>query len=82
MNHDKNMSNEEIIETIVARAKALPIDVTFDELSADQKIFVLPVDDSLVLLVVKLLSQTPLTESTFSTYANFGLFQSSLLEQD
>ncbi|MCH8824655.1 MAG: hypothetical protein IH984_14240 [Planctomycetes bacterium] len=75
-------SNEDIIKTIIDRARAFPMDVAFDELSDDQKTFVLPVDDSLVLLVVQLISQSPLTESTYSNLARFGVFQSSVLEQN
>jgi len=47
-----------------------------------RKTFVLPVDDKLVLLVVNLISQSPLTESFYNIYSRAGLFQSSLLEQD
>lgn len=74
--------NEDVIRTIIERARAIPMDVAFDELADDQKTFVLPVDDSLVLLVVQLVSQTPLTEELYASYARFGLLQSSLLEQN
>lgn len=74
--------NEDVIKTIIDQARALPMDVAFDELSDDQKMFVLPVDDSLVLLIVQLISQTPLTESTYSYLARYGVFQSSVLEQN
>ena len=74
--------NEDVIKAIIDRAKTFPTEVAFDELSDEQKMFVLPVDDKLVLLVVKLISQTPLTESTYSTYARFGILQRSLLEQN
>ena len=74
--------NEDVVKAIIDRAKTFPTEVAFDELSDDQKTFVLPVDDKLVLVVVKLISQTPLTESTYSTYARFGILQRSLLEQN
>lgn len=74
--------NEDVIKAIIDRAKTIPVDIAFDELSDDRKTFVLTVDDKLVLLVVKLISQSPLTESTYSTYARFGVLQRSLLEQN
>lgn len=72
--------NSDLIKTIVDRARELPTNIAFDNLTDDQTTFVLPVDDSLVLLVVKLISQTPLSDSLFSTYARFGFLQVTMLE--
>ena len=42
----------------------------------------LPVEDSLSLVVARLMDQTPLTQEIFRTYMQYGLVQSKLLAEE
>ena len=67
---------------MIDRALALPQEIPVRELPARQRIFVLPVDDRLSVLLVELTEQTPLTEETYATYAALGLVQAPLLAEE
>ncbi len=73
---------DETIEKLVDYAMALPRDVPVKELSEEQRILVIPVQDKLSLLVARLTGQTPLTEETFRSYMQFGIVQSKLVDQE
>ncbi len=71
--------NDEVVEAIVDHAMALPRDVLVADLPEQDRVLVLPVQDSLSLLVARLMDQTPLTQELFKTYMQYGLIQSKLL---
>ncbi len=66
---------EQTVQSIVDRARSLPANSSIDELSEEHRTFVLPVDDRLALLVVRLTSQRPLTETSYTQQARTGLLQ-------
>ena len=70
--------HKQTIETLVERARSLPADKSIDELTEEQRTFVLPVDDRLALLVVRLTSQRPMTETSYAQQAQSGLLQFSI----
>ena len=70
--------NKQAIETLIERARSLPADRSIDDLSEEQRTFVLPVDDRLALLVVRLTSQRPMTETSYAQQAQNGILQFSI----
>lgn len=70
--------DEKTVETIVDYAMALPRDVPIADLPEEQRILVIPIEDRLSLLVLRLNDQTPLTEETFRSYMQFGIVQNRL----
>jgi hypothetical protein len=63
------------IEAIIDHARTLPMDKAADQLPADQRTFVVPADDKLALLVVKVIAQRPLTRESFERLAQAGALQ-------
>ena len=61
--------------TIVDRARRLPPEKPIDELTEQQRTFIVPVDDRLALLLVRLIRQRPLTEISYTQRAQSGLLQ-------
>ena len=74
--------NEAVVEAIIDHAMALPRDVAVADLPEEDRVLVLPVEDSLSLVVARLLDQTALTQEIFQTYMQFGLVQSKLLAEE
>jgi len=66
---------EQAVELIVEHARSLPANTAIDELAEEHRTFVLPIDDRLALLVVRLTSQRPLTETSYTQQAQTGLLQ-------
>ncbi len=62
--------NREATEAIIERAMQLPAGAELQELSDDQRIFVLPVDDNLALLGVRIVRNEPLTRELYSVTTN------------
>ena len=75
-------TNEAVVEAIVDHAMALPRDVAVVDLPEQQRVIVVPVADSLSLLVARIMDQTPLTQETFQTYMQYGIVQSTLLARE
>ncbi len=69
-------------EAIIDHAMALPQGIPVSDLPQDDRVLVLPLEDQLSLLVVRLLSQSPLTEEDFRTYMQFGIIQSRLISEE
>ena len=74
--------NEAAVEAIVDHAMALPRDVAVADLPEQDRVLVLPVEDSLSLLVVRLMDHTPLTQAIFRTYMQYGIVQSRLVADE
>ncbi len=72
---------EATIQTIVERARRLPSDKPIDELTEQQRTFVVPVEDRLALLVVRLIRQRPLTESAY-TQQGRGLLRILIMQPE
>ncbi len=70
---------EATIQTIVERARRLPTDKPIDELTEEQRTFVVPIEDRLALLVVRLIRQRPLTEIAYAQQAQSGLLQLTIM---
>ncbi len=75
-------TNEAIVEAIVDHAMTLPRDVAVADLPEQDRVLVLPVEDSLSLLVVRLMDHTPLTQDIFQTYMQYGIVQSRLVADE
>ena len=73
--------HEPTVQTIVERAQRLPPDKLIDELTEEQRTFVVPVEDRLALLVVRLIRQRPLTESAY-TQQGRGLLQFAIMQPE
>jgi len=67
--------HEPTVQTIVDRARRLPPEKPIDELTEEQRTFVVPVEDRLALLVVRLIRQRPLTETSYTQQAQSGVLQ-------
>ena len=67
--------NEQAVQTIIDRARKLPANRPIDDLTQEQRTFVVPVEDRLALLVVQITSQLPLTEASDSQQTQSGLLQ-------
>ncbi len=72
-------NHEPTIQTIVDRARALPPDKPIDELTEEQRTFVVPIEDRLALLVVRLIRHRPLTEIAYTQQARSGLLQLAIM---
>ena len=72
----------EAAEEIIDHAMALPRDVAVSDLPEEDRVLVLPLEDQLSLLVVRLMNQSPLTEENFRTFMQYGLIQSKLISQE
>ena len=72
-------THEATIQTIVDRARRLPPDKPIDELTEEQRTFVVPIEDRLALLVVRLIRQRPLTEIAYAQQAQSGLLQFTIM---
>lgn len=68
-------NHEETVNAILDRALSLPMDKPLDTLTADERMFVLPVESELSILVVELLEQQPLPEETYEQIAANGMIQ-------
>ena len=73
--------HEPTIQAIVERAQRLPPEKLIDELTEEQRTFVVPVEDRLALLVVRLIRQRPLTESAY-TQQGRGLLQFAIMQPE
>ena len=71
--------HEPTIQTIIDRARRLPPDQPIDELTEEQRTFVVPVEDRLALLLVRLIRQRPLTEISYTQQAQSGLLQLAIM---
>ncbi len=78
----KIVVQEATIQTIVKRARALRPDQPIDELTEQQRTFVVPVEDRLALLVVRLIRQRPLTEISYTQRAQGGLLQYLIMQPE
>ena len=74
--------NEATVEAIVDRAMMLDPTIPMDELADAERTFVLPVEDNLAVMIVRIASQSPLTSETFSTYAGLGIVQRPILAEE
>ncbi len=74
--------DQQVIESIIDHAMALPADTPFAELPDRDRVLVLPVEDRLSLLVVRLTDQSPLTRENFRTYVQYGIVQSKILSEE
>ncbi len=74
--------NDEAVAAIIDHAMALPGDVAVADLPESDRVLVVPVKNSLSLLVARLMDQTPLTQETYRTYMQYGLVQTKLLSEE
>ena len=74
--------NQQVVESIIDHAMALPRDTPFAGLPDRDRVLALPVEDRLSLLVVRLKNQSPLTRENFQTYMQYGIVQSKLLSEE
>jgi len=70
------------IETIVDRALTFPLDKPLRDIPAEQRTFVVPVDEKMTIMVVELLQQYPLDRQRFSQLVSAGLLQRLLLGEE
>jgi len=70
------------IEQVIDHALALPADVDLADLPPADRIFVVPVDSEMALLVVELTGQHPLDRRTFERLTERGRFQSMLVTRE
>ena len=73
---------EQTVQSIVDRARSLPANSSIDELAEEHRTFVLPVDDRLALLVVRLMSQRPLTETSYARQSQSGILQLVIMQPE
>ncbi len=76
------VQDRQVVEAIIDYAMALPSDTPFAELPDRDRVLVLPVENRLSLLVVRLTGQSPLTRENFQTYLQFGIVQNKLLSEE
>ncbi|UCD76628.1 MAG: hypothetical protein JSV91_06825 [Phycisphaerales bacterium] len=74
--------HKETITTIVNRALDLPQELPIETLDPEHRIFALPVEDSLAVVVVRLTRQDPLPEETYDQLASTGQIQQLALSED
>ena len=74
--------HEETVATIIDHALALDQDVPISELAEDQRVWVVPVEDRLAVVLVRLMDQSPLTEQRFAQYSYIGLIQQMLVAEE
>ncbi|MHC4948634.1 MAG: hypothetical protein ACYTG1_10275, partial [Planctomycetota bacterium] len=74
--------DEATVEAIVTRALALGADTDLSTVDETERTFVLPVEDKLSLLVVRLLDQTPLAQQTFVNLVNAGALDALMLRDE
>ncbi len=74
--------HEETVATIIDHALALDQDVPISELAEDQRVLVMPVEDRLAVVLVRLMDQSPLTEQVFALYSYIGLIQQMLVAEE
>lgn len=75
-------SNKEAIEAVVNYALTLPMDKPASELTEDQRIIVVPVKDKLAVLVVRIMSQSPLTRELYTRLASTGQLQRLITREE
>jgi hypothetical protein len=75
-------SNKEALEAVVNFALTLPVDKPASELSEEQRIVVVPVEDKLAVLVVRIMSQSPLTSEAYSRLASTGQLQNMITRDE
>ena len=80
-NQSAIIQDRKVVEAIIDHAMALPGDIPFADLPDQDRMLVLPVEERLSLLVVRLTGQTPLTRENFLTYIQYGIVQSKLLSE-
>ena len=76
------LQDQQVVESIIDHAMALPGDTPFLDLPDRDRVLLLPVEDRLSLLVVRLTDQSPLTRENFQTYMQYGIIQSKLLSEE
>ena len=74
--------HEETVATIIDHALALDQDVPISELAEDQRVLVVPVEDRLAVVLVRLMDRSPLTEKVFASYSYTGLIQQMLVAEE
>ena len=74
--------HEETVAAIIDHALALDQDAPISELAEDQRVSVVPVEDRLAVVLVRLMDQSPLTEQTFAQYSYDGLIQQMLVAEE
>lgn len=74
--------DEEAVGAIIKHAMALPPLVAVKDLTPEQRIFTVPVDTKLAVLVVEIMNNTPVTRETFNRGTDMGLIQLLLLNQE
>ncbi len=74
--------HKETVAAIIDHALALDQDVPISELAEDQRVWVVPVEDRLAVVLVRLMDQSPLTEQTFALYCYIGLIQQMLVTEE
>ncbi len=72
----------EAIKEIIDRALEIPYGTAPEDVPADQRIFVLPRDDKMVLLVMELGKQNPLDLEHYEQLADSGLLQRMMLNNE
>ena len=70
------------LEAIIDHALALPADVDIADLSAADRIFVVPVGSEMAMMVVELTDQHPLDRATFERLTQQGRFQDMLVTRE
>jgi hypothetical protein len=71
-----------VIQTIVDRALNLPQDALIESLDPEHRVFALPVDDQLAVVMVRLMKQEPLPEEMYEQLASMGAIQQLALSED
>jgi len=74
--------DREATEAIIDHALALPKDKPADQLSPEQRIFAVPADDKLALLVVEITQQQPLTRESFDRLAQMNGIEAVLVAEE
>jgi hypothetical protein len=74
-------SNEEAVGAIIDHAMALPL-MSMSDLAPEQKILTVPVSDTLAVLVVEIVENTPLTREAFNRGVDMGIIQLLLLNDE
>jgi hypothetical protein len=74
--------DRKVTEAIIDRSLTLPQDKPAEDLPPDQRIFVVPADDKLALVVVELHSQRPLPRESFDHLAEIGGIQELITAEE
>ena len=74
--------SSEASATIIDRARALPQDVPFADLPIEQRVFTVPVENALTVLVVELVRNLPLTRSVYAELAADNTLKALILSDE